>query len=330
MMTEVLTMFFKKGRKGPDVEKISTDIALRSAHVLHLTHNDFDAVGSDAVHRIHFRRDDVYTIFSSVGKFPMYLEIISHIAGNGDTLSISDLSYRRGIEQHLRKIKQKGWRIEWRDHHRWTEDEISLIRKIVDHLHIDTGRCACGICAEDLTPDDVIAEEIARIVCDYDLWKHKDPRSAVLGLVLQREKNREHVRDVLMLGVFDDSLIRSEYSDIMREMKAVMNKTKRASSILGTKYRMAIAPMFGYPSETAAFLRTELKSDIEVLISPSGKFSIRSVQPVSHLIAKEFGGGGHPHAAGGFCRFTPWDKFLLWILKKNRYFRDIAAVADRI
>lgn len=321
-------MFFRKGKNGPDLASISADIALRTAHIVHLTHNDFDAVGADAVHRIRFRREGVHTLWSSVGKFPMYLEIISQIAGNGDTLSISDLSYRRGVEQHLRKIKQRGWRIEWRDHHRWNEDEIGLIRKIVDHLHIDTGRCACGICASDLAPEDVISEEIALVVCDYDLWKHKDPRSGVLGLVLQREKNRDHVRDMLMMGVFDDGQIRSEYQDIMREMQRVMNRTKRSASVLSSKYKIVISPMYGYPSETAAFLRKELGSDIEVLVSDSGKFSIRSVPPISHLIAREFGGGGHPHAAGGFFRFTLRDKILLKIIKKNRYFQKISAVAD--
>lgn len=323
-------MFFKKRRAGPDIAKISADIALRRANIVHLTHNDFDAVGADAVHRIRFGKDQVYTIWSSVGKFPMYLERISQIAGNGDTLSISDLSYRKGIEQYLKRIKQKGWRIEWRDHHRWQEDEIAYVRSIVEHLHIDTGRCACGICASDLTPEDLVAEEIGRVVCDYDLWKHQDPRSGVLGLVLQRHENRDHVRDMLMMGVFEDKKIRSEYEDIMREMQRVMEKTKRAGSILGKKYRTVVTPMYGYPSETAAYLRKELGTDIEVLFSDSGKFSIRSAPPISHKIAREFGGGGHPNAAGGFCHFTLKDKILLKLLKKNRWFTKIAEYADTI
>jgi nanoRNase/pAp phosphatase (c-di-AMP/oligoRNAs hydrolase) len=88
--------------------------------------------------------------------------------------------------------------------------------------------------------------------------------------------------------------------------------------------------MYGYPSETAAFLRKELGSDIEVLVSGSGKFSIRSVPPISHKIAKEFGGGGHPNAAGGFFNFTLKDKILLRLLKKNRWFEKIARYADSI
>ena len=97
----------------------------------------------------------------------------------------------------------------------------------------------------------MIAQEIALVVCDYDLWKHQDPRSGVLGLVLQRHENREHVRDMIMLGVFDDKKIRSEYEDIMREMNRVMERTKHAASILGTKYRIVGASIDGVPSYTA-------------------------------------------------------------------------------
>jgi len=326
----MIPMFFKRRSAKPDIAKIQTDIALRTAKVVHLTHNDFDAVGADAVHRIRFKTEGVYTVFSSVGKFPMYLDIISQYSGNGDLLSISDLSYRKGIEPQLRRLKQNGWRIEWRDHHRWHEDEINLVQNIVDLLHIDTGRCACGICASDLTPDDIISQELALVVCDYDLWKHQDPRSKVLGLVLQRHENRDHVRDILMLGVFDDKTIRSEYKEIIREMNRVMERTKRAATIRGKKYRTIVTPMFGYPSETAAYLRKELGSDIEILVSSSGKFSIRSVPPISHIIAREFGGGGHPNAAGGFFNFTLMDKIHLWILKKNRWFDKIADFADTI
>ena len=51
--------------------------------------------------------------------------------------------------------------------------------------------------------------------------------------------------------------------------------------------------------------------------------------PFESLIAREFGGGGHPHAAGGFFRFSLWDKILLRFTKKNRYFPRISAVADQ-
>jgi len=307
---------------------ITRQLATRTAHVVHVTHNDLDAVGADAIHRIRYT--NVFTIFSSVGKYPHYLDMLAELPGNGDTISISDLSYRPGAEYPVARAKETGWKIEWRHHHRWTDEEVHTIQSRVDILHIDTGSCGCGICAKDLLPCDVIGEEIARVVCDYDLWRHQDPRSHVLGLVLQERNNREYVRDCLVLGVFRDKTIDEEYAKITDKMNRVKEKTRTDASVFQKKKTVVVAPMYGYPSETAAYLREQLNSDIEVLVSKRGKFSIRSKDPVSHLIAREYGGGGHPHAAGGQFSFSVLDRLSLLFLKKNRHFADVANLAEKI
>ena len=69
---------------------------------------------------------------------------------------------------------------------------------------------------------------------------------------------------------------------------------------------------------------------IEVIIGKDGKFSIRSVPPISHLIAREFGGGGHPNAAGGSFNFTVIERFTWWLFKKSRHFDELVNVAERL
>jgi oligoribonuclease NrnB/cAMP/cGMP phosphodiesterase (DHH superfamily) len=167
------------------------------------------------------------------------------------------------------------------------------------------------------------------VVCDYDLWKHTDPRSAVLGQVLQRKKNREHVRDCLVSGIFSDSLIEQEYAEIKAEMDAMMRRSLKHATFSEGRYRIAFAPLYGYPSETAHFIRSKKKTDIEAIISKDGKFSIRSVPPISHLIAREFGGGGHPNAAGGSFNFSVIERFTWWLLKKSRHFTEFISIAER-
>src|SRR5208337_3338143 len=189
-------------------------VASRTAHIVHLTHNDLDAVGADAIHRMKFGKDGVFTVWSSVGKFGGLFSLIASSPGKGDLLSISDLGSQRDMGTIAAKARSNGWVIEWRDHHRWRDEEIAGIKKEVSLLHIDTDVCATGIVARDLVPEDPVAAEVARVVCDYDLWKHADPRSAVLGQVLQRKKNRDHVRDCLVQGVFSDELIEKEYAEI--------------------------------------------------------------------------------------------------------------------
>ena len=219
--------------------------------------------------------------------------------------------------------------VEWRDHHRWRDEEVKKVEKVVDLLHIDTSVCGTGIVARDIAPDNPVAAEVARVVCDYDLWKHADPRSAVLGQVLQRKENRDHVRDCLVQGIFSDEQIEREYAEIKAEMESMMQRSLQKATFTGTKYRIAFAPLYGYPSETAHFIRDQKKTEIEVIIGKDGKFSIRSVPPISHLIAREFGGGGHPNAAGGSFNFTVIERFTWWLFKKSRHFDELVKVAER-
>jgi oligoribonuclease NrnB/cAMP/cGMP phosphodiesterase (DHH superfamily) len=309
---------------------LASAVKSRTAHVVHLTHNDLDAVGADAVHRMKFGTDGVFTIWSSVGKFSSLFSLVAGCEGKGDLLSISDLGFHNDAESIAVKAKKNGWVVEWRDHHRWREEEVKKIEKAVPLLRIDTSSCGTGIVARDLMPGDPVATEVARVVCDYDLWKHEDPRSAVLGQVLQRKANRDHVRDCLIKGIFSDEQIEREYREIKEEMESMMRHSLRQATITGTKYRIAFAPMYGYPSETAHFIRDEKKTDIEVIIGKGGKFSIRSVPPISHLIAREFGGGGHPGAAGGSFNFTVVERFTWWLFKKSRHFDELVKVAETL
>ena len=312
-----------------DDTRLANAVASRTAHIVHLTHNDLDAVGADAIHRMKFGKDGVFTVWSSVGKFSGLFSLIARSPGKGDVLSISDLGYQKGLETIAGKAKANGWVIEWRDHHRWRDEEIRGIQNIVPLLHVDTEVCATGIVARDLMPGEPVAAEVARVVCDYDLWKHADPRSAVLGQVLQRKKNREHVRDCLVTGIFSDAQIEAENAEIKAEMDAMMERSLRHTTFLGKKYRIAFAPLYGYPSETAHFIRGKKNTDIEVIIGKDGKFSLRSVPPISHLIAREFGGGGHPNAAGGNFSFTVVERFTWWLFKKSRHFDEMVKIAEK-
>ena len=315
----------------PDTDTgLASAVRSRTAKVVHLTHNDLDAVGADAIHRMRYGTDGVFTIWSSVGKFPLLLALVSACEGKGDLLSISDLGYPRDAETLVARARQNGWKVEWRDHHRWRDDEKARIEKEADLLHIDTGTCGTGIVARDLAPDNPLAIEVAKVVCDYDLWKHADPRSAVLGQVLQRKANRDHVRDSLINGIFSDEHIEREYAEIKAEMTAMMQRSLNHATFTGTKYRVAFAPMYGYPSETAHFIRDQRQTEIEVIIGRDGKFSIRSVPPISHLIAREFGGGGHPNAAGGSFNFTVIERFTWWLFKRNRHFTELVDVAEKL
>jgi len=309
-------------------EEMKEALRGRKAKVVHLTHNDLDAAGSDAIHRLKY--GEVFTIWASVGNFPLLLSAIAELKGRGDLLSVTDLGYQSGIERGLKKAKDSGWKVEWRDHHRWEDREADIIRPLVDLLSIDTAMCATGIVARDLAGGDARAAEIARVVCDYDLWRNEDPRSMVLGRILSKPGLRDYVRDRLAEGIFIDPHIQEEYDRILAEMERDTRKSIRYTKIFGEKYRIAFSPLYGYPSDTASRVREAYKSEIEVIVSRNGRFSIRSVPAISHLIARKFSGGGHPHASGGTFPFTLMDRITFLLFKKNRHFEDLVEVAESI
>ncbi len=316
----------KKRRDNGDT--LAQALISREAEVVHLTHNDLDAVGADAIHRMAYKR--VFSIFCSVGSFPVILEKVAAIPGKGDRLSITDLGYQEGIEAIVSRAVGNGWRLEWRDHHRWEPEEVQRIQERVDLLHIDPSNCACGITAWDLCPHDQRAADVARVVCDYDLWKNEEPRAAVLARVLSHEENRTHVRDLLVDGIFTDPMIEEQYRILQQEMEEEIQKSLRWARIYGSRYRIVVAPLYGHPSETAAAIREKMHSDIEILVSRSGRFSVRSVPPVSHRIAREFRGGGHAHAAGGMFEFSLWDRLAFFLLRQTHQFQEIVDVAEEI
>lgn len=298
-----------------------------TGNIVHLTHNDLDAAGSDAVVRMKYG-DDILTFFSSVGKFDWFLGQIASYNGKDKTLIISDLGYQKDIEDKVRKVNAAGWKIRWFDHHRWTSEEESTIRQYAASLTVDTSRCATGVLAAELKPDAPFALDIARVVCDYDLWKHEDKRSGILGIVTSGGINLKLVRDKFVRGIIVDEEIEKIYEKIEREKNACMKKSIRRAKIYDGKYRTAIMPSYGYPSETAAEARKVLQTDIELLVFDNGKFSLRSKPDISHLIAREFHGGGHPNASGGNLGYGFKEKLLFKLFHKVSKQEEFLKAAD--
>jgi len=310
-------------------QTLQEKIVGRTTNIVHLTHNDLDAAGSDAICRMTFG-DEILTVFSSVGRFNWFVSQMGACNGKGDTLIISDLGYQNGVEDQIRKAHAAGWKIQWYDHHKWTDAEKEKVTPFVETLIVDTKKCATGVVASVFAKENESALEVAKVVCDYDLWKHEDPRSGKLGIVTSKQENLRLVRDKLRNGIIIDDEIMHIFEKIERDKNKCMKKSIRAAKIFRGKYTIAIMPSYGYPSETAAEARKQLGTDIELLVFDNGKFSLRSVPEISHLIAKQFGGGGHPNASGGNFNYTCWEKWMLKLFKKVSHADKFVSVAQNL
>ncbi|HKM41401.1 MAG TPA: phosphoesterase, partial [Methanocorpusculum sp.] len=66
------------------------------------------------------------------------------------------------------------------------------------------------------------------------------------------------------------------------------------------------------------------------LVFDNGKFSLRSVPDISHLIAKQFNGGGHPNASGGSFNYTCWERWKLKLFRKVSRAEKFVSVAEKL
>jgi len=318
----------KQAGESGNKQAIQDAVVRRTTNIVHLTHNDLDAAGSDAICRMSFG-DEILTFFSSVNRFDWFLSQIAGCNGKEDTLIISDLGYQKDIEGYVKKAHAAGWKIQWYDHHKWTEEEMNRIRPYVTSLTVDTSCCATGVLYAALKPSAEGAEEVVRVVCDYDLWKKEDPRSSILGVITAGIDTLRLVRDKLEKGIIIDDEIQAIYDKIEKDQKRCMKKSIARAKITDGKYRIAIMPAYGYPSETAAEARKVLKTEIELLVFDNGKFSLRSVPPISHLIAREFNGGGHPNASGGNLKYRFKERILFKLFHKVSGQKEFIDAAEK-
>ncbi len=289
---------------------VSNALSRYKGEVVHLTHTDLDAVCSDAI--LRRRYSDVLTIYSSVQDFEAYLCRLAASDRRVACLYLSDLGGHPSAVDALEPLRVKGWHIEWRDHHMWDENTLTRARQIVDYLRVDPRFCACEIVYQDLLPDDSVAREIAAIGRDRDFWINKDPRSEMLSTVVHDNAWRERVAKNLSKGTFWDKRLQQEYeTQTQKKQKSI----ERALEHSRTIDHVAITVSNQYASDIAALLRQKHGSTIEIILRTSGIFSIRSTAPISNSIAALFGGGGHPHAAGGNLNFSIVDRILFRLYK---------------
>ena len=279
-------------------------LSLFDGHIVHLTHTDLDAVCCDALFKRKY--GNVFTIFSSVQDYSSYLELLAQVEKTANlTLCLSDLGGRTSALEVVARLKNKGWRIEWRDHHVWDERFFEDIKNVVDYLRVDRELCACEIVCTDLLDGDLIAKEIAAIGRDRDFWINNDPRSEVLSTAISDDESREEIALKLSRGAFADAEIEAMYTLQIGRKSEAISKAIQKSVLLGST---AVTTSSGYTSDVAARLRDRYHSTTEIILRENGVFSIRTVAPVSNQIAMLFNGGGHPHAAGGNLSFTRRDQ----------------------
>lgn len=271
-----------------------------------VTHVDIDGICSGAITLRHFKNGEI--IFSRAGRVH---EVLKSLPGRGKILVISDLglneAYLEETVNILLKLKNRGWKIYWFDHHRWSSEAIKKIKDIIDVFKADIGKVGAEVVCDFFCAGDELSMEIARIARDADMMIRADERTRLYVLALNGEgfKARKHILKLIAEGVWEDENILKWAENGKKKLerskkigrKAEIRRTKK-----GSKYAfLDLRGMNINGIEAANEARKTLDIDFCVVIYRNDRLSLyigrrRDVNILG--IAKKFGGGGHPYSCG--------------------------------
>lgn len=313
--------FFKPGiLRQLEVESEMRRAARKA--VVHVSHADcLDGAGSDVLVRLKHGSDRVATVYCDPAEVLDRLRALARARGRGQLL-ISDLSLQVGqaeeVAETVSKLTDAGWRVEWRDHHhkQWEKGALEVVAKAADavNLNADGTECGTSLVQKDLLPGDEFAQELAEIIRDVDLWIRKDPRSTVLTHARHEWGSEAFVAKMIRDKRFVDKATEDAAKAWEKRFERDAREALRHARVAEGKNRVGVVYGDLPGSDVCDRLREEKGTDVEINLKPSGKFSVRSRPglPICHTLAQRFGGGGHPHAAGGMLAMGPLAWTIYW------------------
>lgn len=246
-------------------------------------------------------------------------ELELRAGGEEDEIWITDLSWNQpATGEHLTELAQKGARIYWIDHHRTAvaraeapefrvpfagrvlSEQFSAARLTFNYLRrrIAALSAARARGFEEFAPFAAIAD-------DNDRWIHRIPESKDWALAVQTLGGPESYREILRLR--EPKMTRKLRTALEAGRQAMAHSLElaRATMVdrkLANGITVRSACCFGYSSEVAAALYADQTRTVIALfdLRSQGVSLRRSADCEIDLsaLARAFGGGGHPAAAG--------------------------------
>lgn len=204
------------------------------------------------------------------------------------------------------------------DHHKSALEGVRAAARRAGNLtaHLDLERCGASLAWAHFFPGELPSRFVA-LTEDYDLWRHRYPESRAVQACLFSwigEDDPETVRCVRDCMLTGSKMVESGEAILRANLKQVRALARHPERVqIGEIEFLAVcAPVF--------------QNDVCDLVaagSPSGvvaawgyadgryKVSLRrrgDLQIDVSEIARKFGGGGHPGAAGFECARLPWGR----------------------
>lgn len=219
-------------------------------------------------------------------------------ACEGRDVFILDFSYKRPV---LEKMLQTAWRITILDHHKTAEEDLKDL--VHPRLVIDFSMLSSGVMLawNYFFPNEEPPQLLLHIE-DRDLWRFKLPCTREIQAALFSHPydlqtwtslTQAPLRDLINEGI---AIERKHFKDIDELLKVTTRKMKIGSHLVP----VANLP-YTLASDAGHVLATGQPFAACYYDAPDGRvFSLRSHEEGLDVseIARQYGGGGHQHAAG--------------------------------
>lgn len=258
-----------------------------------ITHIDLDGIGAAVLATAKNMADKIfYTDYDDVDRI-----IKSALTTPGlEQLYIVDISPQS--EEVVAMLDQAADKVKLYDHHATAQEFIAD----KPWACIDLERCGTKLFAEE---EGITAkyEDFIFLVNDYDLWKHEDPRSKDMHLLvwlLGRDKFVERFVKNPSTELTETEAVALNLYKTKRKQKvdAVIDKAIFVYDKLDRIVAVAISGVYKSQVAETIMNRYPQVDYVVVLDLDREQASLRSREIDVREIAEKFGGGGHKLAAG--------------------------------
>ncbi|MGB0652506.1 MAG: hypothetical protein ACPGQL_04840 [Thermoplasmatota archaeon] len=301
-----------------------------------------DGVGSAVVALRALGPEGVGVAYCQPDKMVKALRFVAEHPGRGRSLLVADLSFNPqhfdDLVEAAAAVKAAGWRIEWRDHHhkQWEGLELDRLRASLDVLTVndDGTESGASLMQQALAPKDAFLKRFAETVRDRDIWANQLPDSETLEYAIT------YMGTEAFTGHFVHAAPETPVVDKTVEAAADAQKAKQADHTqritsharYATTANGKVGVAYGWlPKNVGLHQMIADGCAVAINVRPNGKMSIRSQKgaEVSHLIARDFNGGGHPNASGGDLGLEGL-AYWMYILRKGRVRRTKEVMASAV
>jgi oligoribonuclease NrnB/cAMP/cGMP phosphodiesterase (DHH superfamily) len=278
-----------------------------------------DGVMAAAAIKRFFTEERVITTLAANGDSDRVIQSL-RAKGGDDEIWITDLSWTTTkTAEHLTNLVRNGVRLYWIDHHRTAvsratapEFEVPFTGRLLSE-EFSAARLAFNYLKElaaergeqSRLPEFEKFFPFVAIADDHDRWIHQVPESADWALAVQTLGGIDSFREINKLT---QPVMSRRMRIALEAGKKAMNKSLELANAtmvdrpLGNGLRIRTACCMGYSSEVASKLYEGQSSTIIALFDlRSLGVSLRRSTDCDvdlSVLAHQFGGGGHPAAAG--------------------------------